>query len=96
MILSIDYTSHPSGFGFIEGTNICIQYNGSNPKLKPQYKTIFIDEDLNTKESVSNFFNQLKEYGITHFIDSENYYKEYSNNTPIPFNTYLKDYLTEF
>ena len=96
MVLSIDYTSSPSGFGFIEGTNICIQYNGSNPKLKPQYKTIFIDEDLNTKESVSNFFNQLKEYGITHFIDSENYYKEYSNNTPIPFNTYLKDYLTEF
>ncbi len=96
MILSIDYSSPPSGFGFIEGTNICIQYNGSNPKLKPQYKTIFIDEDLNTKESVSNFFNQLKEYGITHFIDSENYYKEYSNNTPIPFNTYLKDYLTEF
>ena len=96
MVLSIDYTSSPSGFGFIEGTNICIQYNGSNPKLKPQYKTIFIDEDLQTKESVSNFFNQLKEYGITHFIDSENYYKEYSNNTPIPFNTYLKDYLTEF
>lgn len=96
MVLSIDYSSPPSGFGFIEGTNICIQYNGSNPKLKPQYKTIFIDEDLNTKESVSNFFNQLKEYGITHFIDSENYYKEYSNNTPIPFNTYLKDYLTEF
>ena len=96
MVLSIDYTSPPSGFGFIEGTNICIQYNGSNPKLKPQYKTILIDEDLNTKESVSNFFNQLKEYGITHFIDSENYYKEYSNNTPIPFNTYLKDYLTEF
>ena len=96
MILSIDYTSPPSGFGFIEGTNICIQYNGSNPKLKPQYKIIFIDEDLNTKESVSNFFNQLKEYGITHFIDSENYYTEYSNNTPIPFNTYLKDRLTEF
>ena len=96
MVLSIDYTSSPSGFGFIEGTNICIQYKGSNPKLKPQYKTIFIDEDLQTKESVSNFFNQLKEYGITHFIDSENYYKEYSNNTPIPFNTYLKDYLTEF
>ena len=96
MVLSIDYTSSPSGFGFIEGTNICIQYNGSNPKLKPQYKTIFIDEDLQTKESVSNFFNQLKEYGITHFIDSENYYKEYSNNTPIPSNTYLKDYLTEF
>ena len=96
MVLSIDYSSSPSGFGFIEGTNICIQYNGSNPKLKPQYKTIFIDEDLQTKESVSNFFNQLKEYGITHFIDSENYYKEYSNNTPIPFNTYLKDYLTEF
>ena len=96
MVLSIDYTSPPSGFGFIEGTNICIQYNGSNPKLKPQYKTIFIDEDLNTKESVSNFFNQLFHLGITHFIDSENYYKEYSNNTPIPFNTYLKDYLTEF
>ena len=96
MVLSIDYSSSPSGFGFIEGTNICIQYNGSNPKLKPQYKTIFIDEDLQTKESVSNFFNQLKEYGITHFIDSENYYKEYSNNTPIPFNKYLKDYLTEF
>ena len=96
MVLSIDYTSPPSGFGFIEGTNICIQYNGSNPKLKPQYKIIFIDEDLNTKESVSNFFNQLKEYGITHFIDSENYYTEYSNNTPIPFNTYLKDRLTEF
>lgn len=96
MILSIDYSSPPSGFGFIEGTNVCIQYNGSNPKLKPQYKTIFIDEDLNTKESVTNFFNQLKEYGITHFIDSENYYKEYSNNTPIPFNTYLKDYLIEF
>ena len=96
MILSIDYSSPPSGFGFIEGTNICIQYNGSSPKLKPQYKTIFIDEDLNTKESVTNFFNQLKEYGITHFIDSENYYKEYSNNTPIPFNTYLKDYLIEF
>ena len=96
MVLSIDYTSPPSCFCFIEGTNICIQYSGSNPKLKPQYKTIFIDEDLNTKESVSNFFNQLKEYGITHFIDSENYYTEYSNNTPIPFNTYLKDYLTEF
>ena len=96
MVLSIDYSSPPSGFGFIEGTNICIQYNGSNPKLKSKFKTIFIDENLNTKESVSNFFNQLKEYGITHFIDSENYYKEYSNNTPIPFNTYLKDYLTEF
>ena len=96
MVLSIDYTSPPSGFGFIEGTNICIQYNGSNPKLKSKFKTIFIDENLNTKESVSNFFNKLKEYGITHFIDSENYYKEYSNNTPIPFNTYLKDYLTEF
>ena len=96
MVLSIDYSSPPSGFGFIEGTNICIQYNGSNPKLKSNFKTIFIDENLNTKESVSNFFNKLKEYGITHFIDSENYYKEYSNNTPIPFNTYLKDYLTEF
>ena len=96
MVLSIDYSSPPSGFGFIEGTNICIQYNGSNPKLKSKFKTIFIDENLNTKESVSNFFNKLKEYGITHFIDSENYYKEYSNNTPIPFNTYLKDYLTEF
>ena len=96
MVLSIDYTSPPSGFGFIEGTNICIQYNGSNQKLKSKFKTIFIDENLNTKESVSNFFNKLKEYGITHFIDSENYYKEYSNNTPIPFNTYLKDYLTEF
>ena len=96
MILSIDYSSPPSGFGFINNTNICIQYNGQNPKLKPQYKIIFIDEDLNTKESVFRFFNQLKEYGITHFIDSENYYTEYSNNTPIPFNTYLKDYLNSF
>ena len=96
MILSIDYSSPPSGFGFINNTNICIQYNGSNPKLKPQYKTIFIDEDLQTKESVSNFFNKLKEYGITHFIDVENYYTEYSNNTPIPFNKYLKDYLNSF
>ena len=96
MVLSIDYTTTPSGFGFIEGTNICIQYNGSNPKLKPKFKTIFIDENLQTKESTTNFFNKLKEYGITHFIDVENYYMEYSNNTPIPFNTYLKDYLTEF
>ena len=95
MVLSIDYTSPPSGFGWIEGTNICIQYKVSNPKLKEQYKTIFIDEDLHTKESVSNFFNQLKEYGITHFIDSENYYTEYSNNTPIPFNQYMEDYLMD-
>ena len=96
MVLSIDYSSPPSGFGFIEGTNTCIQYNGSNPKLKPQYKTIFIDENLETKESVSNFFNQLKEYGITHLTDSENYYTEYSNNTPIPINKYMEDYLTDF
>ena len=95
MVLSIDYTSPPSGFGWIEGTNICIQVKDSKPLLKEQYKTIFIDEDLHTKESVSNFFNQLKEYGITHFIDSENYYTEYSNNTPIPFNKYMEDYLMD-
>ena len=94
MVLSIDYSSPPSGFGFIEGTNICIQYNGSNPKLKSKFKTIFIDENLETKESTSNFFNKLKEYGITHFIDSENYYKEYSNNTPIPFNKYMEEWLS--
>ena len=68
MVLSIDYSSPPSGFGFIDGTNTCIQYKGLCEKLKPQYKTIFIDENLETKESVSNFFNQLKEYGITHHV----------------------------